>query len=75
MPLGTKLTADLVSIAKAGGGLDFEAGQKLTSDLVSIVKAAAGSGATVCMRGVSTKLTSDLVTIAKAGGGRVIFCD
>lgn len=64
---------DLVTIARAGGGLDFNAGFMSTVDLVQIARAAAMGKATLVLRGMAHRPITDLVAIARAGDGRVIY--
>jgi hypothetical protein len=70
-----RMTADLVAIVSAGGGLDIDASMRMTPDLQAIAAAAARSGATVIFRGMASRMTNELQATAAAGKGRVIFAD
>jgi DNA replication protein len=68
----SKLTADLVRIAAAGGGMTLPA-TKPTEDLVRICAAASNKRAQITIVGADSLSTADLVRIAAAGEGCVIF--
>jgi predicted RNA-binding protein YlxR (DUF448 family) len=73
--LARKTPADLIRIAAAGGGLDFDASNKTPNDLIRIAAAAKSGGGQVIFRGVGRKTTNDLIRISAAGNGHVILAD
>lgn len=73
--LADKSAAELIRIAGAGGGLDFNASGKTQEELVQIAGYAATNGARIVMRGIGHKTTDELVQIASYGKGRVVFSD
>lgn len=69
----THTTLDLMQIAGAGGGLDFDASTRPTLDLMQIAGAAANKGGRLIFRGLQNRTTLDLMQIAGAGRGTVQF--
>jgi DNA replication protein len=67
-----KSTSDLISIARAGGGLRLDAASNTTSDLISIARAIS-EGSRLIIYNSDSKTTSDLISIARAGGNKVVF--
>ena len=69
------LTADLVRIAAAGGGLRLDCSKHLISDIVRIVSAASMGGGFIYLENAVRLTTIDKVRIAAASKGHVIFND
>ncbi|MES2468619.1 MAG: hypothetical protein V4675_15045 [Verrucomicrobiota bacterium] len=68
-----KSVTDLLSIARAGGGLRLDASVLATTDLISIARALTGVGSRLFIFNTDSKATTDLLSIARAGNDRVVF--
>jgi len=64
----------LVTIARAGGGIVLDGGNMQTDDLVRLIALAKNKSVRFELHGMAGRQTQDLVRIAAAGGGSVIFC-
>jgi len=70
----SRSTADLCTIARAGGGLELNAAARSVADLCTIARAM-GDGGRLIIRGTAARSAADLCTIARAGDGKVIFAE
>jgi hypothetical protein len=73
MALQARSLDQLVTIARAGGGMVLDVGNMQTDELIRIV-ALAKKNVRFELHGMAGRQTQELVRIAAAGGGSVIFC-
>lgn len=69
----SKSTAELRSIAAAGGGMIIDSSKHSTAELRSIAAAASNKQAQIVITSADKKPTADLRSIAAAGNGCVVF--
>jgi hypothetical protein len=72
--IGALSTQDLISIAAAGGGIDFDAAGVRRAIFVAIA-AAAGGRAKIVLRGMAGRSVADLIAIGAAGKASVVVLD
>ena len=75
MGIEAKPLADLVMIARAGGGFTLDATRWSTNDLISLARAASILKPRLILNGIGSRPTSELQAIARAGQGSVVFED
>lgn len=66
------LSANLVTVAKAGGSIKISANSYLTANIVTIAKALIPQSKLI-LTDCETQLTANLAMIAKAAPGQVVF--
>lgn len=64
---------DLISVARAGGGLRLSARSLTPETLISIARAASTNGATIIVEDSQSLTRENMISIGRAGGSGVIF--